>query len=154
MKFILIGCICLIYSYSEACTCVGKDSTKEAVEKSDYVLAGSVVKNLLVTDTILIIVGNDTSKIFQTYREITLKVNTLFKGKKEKVIDSLIIVQTGVGNGDCGFHFVLNQNYIVYTEWMAENGKRPRVNSCSRTMHYNRREYDLIKKYCKPKKLR
>lgn len=41
----------------------------------------------------------------------TLQVEREFKGR---MVADQVIVYTGMGNGDCGFQFKLNERYIVY----------------------------------------
>ncbi len=97
------------------CSCVGEESASNARRDADRVFWGKVVKEELLT----IPYGMDgvPSGIDLQFKRYTLKVIKAYKGKLRP---SLLTVTTGLGRGDCGFAFQLNQEYLVYADWRTQ----------------------------------
>lgn len=126
---IVFTIICSSTVYS--CSCVGSKTPKEAVISAKWVLKARVIsKTFLALDTIY-----EGLVFYQS--AYSLEVLSVYKGRGIK--DTITII-TGMGDGDCGFPFVNNREYIVY----AHRAKRhydegPKVkpflttNICDRT---------------------
>jgi hypothetical protein len=100
-----------------ACSCIGKEDVKQARKKADAVFLGSVIT---VEQLQVSVIGVFTQ--FPIYvKRYTLQVERSFKGKS--VPDTVVIV-TGVGSGDCGFVFKLNERYVVYGSRDGGNKER------------------------------
>ena len=92
---------------SNACSCAGSESIKEAYSESDIVFIGTVVsiKKVKANSDSLV---NALGIFYQN--EVTVATNTSFKGTPS----SLQTIITGIGHGDCGFRFQEGEQYIIY----------------------------------------
>ena len=104
-----------------ACSCIGESTVEVEYSHSDLVFSGTViaVRDSLVTP-LMIFKDN-----ILPFRKFVFEVDSVYKGK----MPSDSIIRTGFGNGDCGFHFLKGEKYIVYS-------KGNRTNICTRTMKY------------------
>lgn len=130
-----------------ACSCIGKDSTSNAVKHSDFVFSGRVISKRIFT------IQDDSFPLpdrFQIrkieYAFISTKV---YKGKN---INDTIKIITGVGSGDCGFPFNVGNEYIVYANYANKYHNwgtivEPYLTThiCKRTMVFNKVEENFIK---------
>ena len=135
-----------------ACSCIGKNSVKKEIRKSDVVLVGTIISHRVINinDTISKIITKDTA-IYDilTIQKVIYKVevNLLYKGK---IQNKIIAIVTGVGNGDCGFQFKENEKYIIYADYKNDIGcflrkkKMLYTDICKRTVMYNRDEITKI----------
>jgi hypothetical protein len=94
------------------CRCVPPPPPKEAVQNSDLVFIGSVVK---------------INKIADNQLAVLFKVNNVIKG------DSLsnVVIRTAASSASCGYNFVKNSMYIVYAT-KGEN-RIYHTHTCTRT---------------------
>jgi hypothetical protein len=140
MKHLLLLIILVLVNLNSfACSCVGTETTKEAVAKSDIVFRGNVTGKaeirLWVQDT------TEALAMYQDFQkqdptnsltylafkertfsilqyEYTFRVTKFYKGKSE---EQQIKVRTGTDSGNCGYPFQLNQEYLVYGYFAVEN---------------------------------
>lgn len=135
-----------------ACDCVGRATVEEGVKSSDLVVTGKIISKeiILTNDTIDFGLKEDSTKNIlilpinkAKYKLIVLKK---FKGNLQQ--DTLTII-TGVGGGDCGFEFTVGQKYIIYAQKIKSPWDTYHTNTCSRTVSYDTKEIEAIKKAVK-----
>ncbi len=149
LKPLIILYLCIIHTTSsKACSCVGLRSIKEEVRVSDVVFTGVVLskRTFNVNDSISMggfIIQNAEYSILVTKR---------LKGLIQK--DTIKII-TGIGGGDCGFPFLIGNEYIVYANFSTkyfQQGKKVDLflttNSCKRTKIKTKKEVRKISRYC------
>lgn len=132
-----------------ACSCIGEGTTKQAVKNADIVFAGVVIDVEKVTEIDTIEIGNSKSVFTLSYYIYTLKIETVYKRKRRKYLkDTVVKIRTGMGSGDCGFHFQQNHKYIVYAN-TAEKRYLFTTNICTRTQAFNKEEIEELEKVTK-----
>lgn len=99
-----IGLLFLIFLWwkpieASACSCVMPPPPKDALNNSDAVFNGEVVK---IIENGKLIRGNG--------KTIHFKVDKVWKGTDE----SEVVITTGNHDGDCGIPFEKGQKYLVY----------------------------------------
>ena len=176
MKITLIVLLVLLpFTQSKACTCVGKDSIESSYQHSDLVIIGSVisVKTVKIWSDTTFANWSYNSEVdtlsFEEYtfneemygihlRDYTVVITSSFKGGDT---GDTITVRTGTGHDDCGFPFIVGNEYLIYatdeykTRYIEKKLSRSkkdlkgiyRTDSCSRTALLNKREDDV--KYLK-----
>lgn len=119
-----------IYISILACTCIGEGSVESEYKKSDLVVIGEVinVKTIKIwSDTSFAIrnyhVETDTFSLEQNklkeelysirMQEFTIIVDTSFKGSHP---NDTLKIWTGIGDGDCGFPFMIQKKYLIYAQ--------------------------------------
>tara|TARA_R110002050_G_scaffold300722_1_gene471862 strand:+ start:940 stop:1437 length:498 start_codon:yes stop_codon:yes gene_type:complete len=149
----IVSCILILVvavgTSSFGCHCSDKLIVKKAIRKSDVVVLGQIIKK----ETLVVPYKVEGIEIVSlNYYKLSVQVSRLFKGKK--VFDVIEII-TGVGKGDCGFNFVLNQNYIIYLVqkekyFYTGNEVTPFLytDMCSRTCISNIGEINKIEESC------
>lgn len=112
MKAVITCCTLLTLAMSfvqpSDCSCIPNRSIKEQIESTKFIFTG----NPIFKDTIgakLTLNNGDTMKILMV--RITFIVQTPLKGKFSS--DTVQVI-TGTGSGDCGYHFINNEKYIVF----------------------------------------
>lgn len=141
----LVITLCVVTSFlasgleTYACTCMGQSSMKESVRTVD----------ILVTGTIL---AQNSYPDFICY---TVVVSRDFK---DTAPADTIYIYSGHGNGDCGFVFAPEKEYIVYAyispylEKYSTNERNGRIGReyvtdiCTRTQQKNEEEIENIEK--------
>ena len=97
--------IFICFSAVYPCSCIDTLTSKQAVKNSKWVLKGKVVsKSVLSLDTIF-----EGLIFYQS--AYSIEVLSTFKGRCVK--DTITII-TGMGDGDCGYPFVIGREYIIY----------------------------------------
>jgi len=94
-----------------ACTCAQPASVQEGLQQADGVFAGLV----------------ERFELKGSGRVATFRVRRVWKGPKTHRIQ----VATGGGDGDCGYHFIVGVEYLVFARQGAWNTMQ--TNICSRT---------------------
>ena len=91
---------------ASACTCVGRYPACRAFGDSAAVFLGEVVAIADVSRTM------DVGGRSLSYRQkrVHFRVSEAFRGTTETELDVL----TGVGDGDCGYPFVVGRRYVVF----------------------------------------
>jgi hypothetical protein len=143
--------MCIVTGISEllACSCIGNDSVKEAVKKSDAVIVGTIISQKLMSE-----LHTELYPPATPIMQYSFVCETIYKG----VISSdTISIFTGIGNGDCGVKFTVGEKYIIYgqKETYFTNNAIPLpkgknilwTHSCSRTRVFRQEEIIGIKKY-------
>lgn len=149
--FALIIFVLLVPIKTFSCSCVGGEMTiEEAIEVNDYVLTVNVVG----VDTIFIpYYADDFMSIDSTqplwefpYIKYDVLIKEVFKGRE---VSGQMSIISGVGNGDCGFIFKMNMDYIVYGN--SNDGQEFLLNRevittdlCTRTRLYTNEERNSI----------
>lgn len=129
---------------SSACGCIGLDSVKKEIKKSD--LVGVAIVNGIHLDSVLVF----GSRTYVKFLRINASLERMYKGPI-KHLDRLNLI-TGIGGGDCGFLFQFSKKYIIYAKKgyhlfsNSENriSKSYYTDICTRTKEYNSREIELI----------
>ena len=105
-----------------ACSCIGSGPSCEATWQAAAVFAGEVVS---IEEAVV-----DRPEIRPGFKEhvqrVTFRVTEPFRG----IDAATVIVQTGLGGGDCGYGFSVRQAYLVYAHRYKD---RLSTGICSRT---------------------
>lgn len=143
--------------YSNAilpCTCIGKTKVKSEVKNSDVVIIGKVLSKELLTIKDKYV----PEEFYLKKNEYTIQIIKKYKGE---ITSDTIKIVTGIGNGDCGFKFLIGESYIIYSEFqdafIEENEKEKpflTTNICTRTRLYDEDEDRKIRKYLKRNRCR
>ena len=113
------------------CSCVGPRDVPGALALAEAVFTGTVVA---VGDTT---VGTRAEYGPFPRRRVILRVDRAWKG----VESATIVVLTGLGGGDCGFHFRRGEAYLVYAD--GATGEPLVTGICGRTAPLSRAAADL-----------
>jgi hypothetical protein len=121
-KSILIILLSLVSpSLVFACKCILEDtSLKDEIEESDIVILGQCISAELLKQ-------NDPDSGLTYLINYTFHVQKSWKGKTK---GQKVVVQTGVGFGDCGYPFRLGLSYLIYGH--IDKG-RAYTNICTRS---------------------
>ncbi len=146
-KFVFLVLLISLFSIETvACSCIGRDSVKQAIRNSDVVIIGTVISK----DTISIATAMKSHLLRLIKSRVV--VDKLVKGRVRK--DTITII-TGMGSGDCGFGFVIGERYIIYAIWQKKYypGQREIVSKylftdiCTRTCKYSKYEEGQLNYY-------
>lgn len=119
---------------------------RSEIKKSDLIFSGKVIAKKILSTSIEGI--ND--KFQSKEAEYTILIEHLYKGTVKQETVKII---TGLGNGDCGFIFNINDNYIIYAEYTDEGSSFNNdafyysTSICMRTTQSVMAEKDKLKKY-------
>ncbi len=126
---------------SFACSCSGTETVKQAFKRSEIVFVGTVVSNQpyeLKQEPL----GEGFIDIYY-HNEVTFEITDWFKGNST----TSQIIYTGVGGGDCGFHFEVGEQYIVYATnngvYLELGSSKMQTNICDRTNNLSELTEDL-----------
>jgi len=109
-----------------ACSCSKPLDAPGDMSKVDVVFVGQVIKGELKDRAL--------EKGSYLSRDFELKVRETLKGK----LESTVHIATGLGDNDCGFDFILGNDYLVY----AYGSPQLETNMCAGTKKF----YPLGKK--------
>jgi len=92
-----------------SCNCRERDFNEE-IKNSNLIFVGKVIN--------LSIIKIDPKNKLEFnvplyYKKVEFLIEKIYKGKRKC---ETIIIYTGLGNGDCGFNFIINTSYIVYCD--------------------------------------
>jgi hypothetical protein len=160
-KIILLFSTILSFSNRYVCTCAPV-TIEESIEKADIIFIAKVLK----VDTVNIIpeffikhnlASMDSGGYTGGYL-VALKFKRLLKGENQA---DTIYIMTGLGNGDCGYYFKLQSEYLVYADkqeyllidsidetnsrFTSHKTAYFTTNSCDRTTHEIKKEERLLK---------
>jgi hypothetical protein len=119
MKFIIAILFISFGLHSIACSCSGSGSVESALDHSEYVIYGKVLDTSYVS-VIETLEPDQRDSIEQTSHSVlkyklflqsTFVINRKFKGD---IMSDTVIVFTPSGGPSCGFHFVPNEEYVIY----------------------------------------
>ena len=124
------------------CSCIGGQDVKDARKVADAVFIGTVIGAQELE-----LKSKDGLEYFPVHvMRYTLRVERSFKGR---MVADEVVGYTGLGGGDCGFRFTLNERFIVYGDRdaaMAEGSMADKplygrgiywTNICTRTRLYD-----------------
>jgi hypothetical protein len=136
---LFILCVAPLSARLVACSCIGESTVKGSVKSSDLVIVGNILtgERIDVADTSWSpgkdSLGNDRF-VVRSKMKYRVLVTQTFKGKFK---GDTITLLTGMGSGDCGYHFNVGSSYIIYGyKDAASNGWRSNTfttNICTRT---------------------
>jgi hypothetical protein len=118
---------------ARACQCAGSPKPCEAFWQTDAVFTGTV-KSLSV---ISVQRGDATFKYATQQHVVRLQIADIFRGE---LVGSEVEVITGMGGGDCGYHFERGKQYLVYAS-KFENQLHTGI--CTRTRLLSKASDDL-----------
>jgi len=119
-----------------ACSCVGSPTPKEALAAADAVFSGTVITIGEVPRS------RDDTNFWWAQKEVSFRVTRTWKGTNQVNL----VVRTGRGESDCGYHFVPGGSYLVYANWrdpMGASSTNLFTSTCTRTREYSRAADDL-----------
>ncbi len=127
---IFVFTLTTIFNEALSCSCGPKHSVKKEIESSEAVIVGQVISKDLTQQT-----------------EARYKILVTVKYKGQLTSDTITIV-TGIGGGDCGYIFETGKLYIIYAlkSGSVNSENTFSTNSCMRTMRYDEKEIESIKK--------
>ena len=131
LAFIFIGMFIIgsFPSIANACSCAELPSVEEEFERSKAVFSGKVVD-----------INEQSSLKGSTSTSVLFEVTNTWKGVEQ----SQIIITTGQGGGDCGYHFTEGKEYLVYAYESTMYGANSLVTViCNRTGVLNSSQEDL-----------
>jgi len=103
MLFLMIAVLCAGSfawpSTASACSCIEPPGIEEELNRSDAVFSGKVIS-----------VEDRPAFISVPGKTVILQVGKIWKG----ISQSQVKIATGQGGGDCGYDFVMGQEYLVY----------------------------------------
>ncbi len=149
-----------------ACSCVGQNTVKDEYRSSDIVISGQVISTTkeYFPDSAsikeMVALGIPADKLDKRLNghyltKVLIKVETVFKGQ---TTSDTLTIYTGMGGGDCGFRFKIDQKYIVYGDTKSPFGGSSKdknfpngqnvcwTNICTRTQEHNQTEINELEK--------
>lgn len=92
-----------------ACSCEGDETVAHALEWADAVFVGKVI-----SEETLHVSRLDGEAFFPHYvKRYAVEIERPFKNGRLRTGDT-VIIYTGMGHGDCGFHFERGGRYVIY----------------------------------------
>ena len=126
-RIVLIAFVIGAPVFAYACSCAAEYTREQAFEDAEAVFVGSVLSVKERGNTLKRLFGDGPTP---SYRAVTFHVTERWKGTKE----NLITIATGMGHGDCGFHFAEGERYLVYARQAGDfYGKELATGICSHT---------------------
>lgn len=129
-KLILILILILSVQQIFACACIGEATIKDDIKNSRLIFKGKILKKEIITvfntDTIYVrglyndLKNKKKYKSYQDYKELvwgtkllefTVEKVELYKGKSKS---ESIKIRTGLGGGDCGYEFQIDETYLIF----------------------------------------
>lgn len=138
-KMIMLLAIVFIFVISSfsafACSCIMPGTVAEEVERADAVFLGTV--DAVGANAYGKYVYNLAIEYVYEPLIVTFVVQEYWKG----VFSEPLVIQTGQGDGDCGYPFEEGKEYLVYA--YADENDDLHANICSRTALVSDAEKDL-----------
>jgi len=129
---ILLVFIFIIVSYpslTSACSCAELPSVEQEFERSQAVFSGKVIE-----------IKEKRSLKGYTTNSVLFEVTNTWKGVEQ----SQLVLTTGQGDGDCGYHFIKGQEYMVYAYESSMYGATSLASGiCDRTNLLSSSQEDL-----------
>ncbi|WP_211746234.1 hypothetical protein [Paenibacillus sp. Marseille-Q4541] len=115
-----------------ACSCVQPLSVKEELGRSDAVFTGRVLE-----------IKEETGLQGFVTKSVLFEITQIWKGESK----SQMIIHTGAGGGDCGYHFEESKDYLVYASLSTMYGNKEQLVTiiCDRTKGLADAQEDLTK---------
>lgn len=112
---------------ARACLCAAEYTREQAFTDAEAVFVGRVLSIEEHSNTLKRLFGGGPAP---SYRVVTFHVTERWKGAEE----NLITIATGMGGGDCGFHFAEGERYMVYAQQAGDfYGEELATSICSHT---------------------
>ena len=149
-RLLLLFVTCAAIHASLACTCI-QPSIRQALRHTEVILTGTIISEVPVTLYDSTINFDYPGEYF--VMRYQLVVGHVFKGN---ISQDTVEVFTENGGIDCGFHFAVGQDYILYgsSEYFPDSpGSFPQGPNviwtalCTRTTPFNQRELRKIRRY-------
>lgn len=104
IKQVIILLLLIVSIRSYACSCKNFNGIEEHISNTEIIFSGTVTN---VSSCEL-----ETTDDWRTHsvKMYTFKISDAYKGVKEKSIEII----TGLGFGDCGDHFSIGEEYIIF----------------------------------------
>lgn len=119
----LMGVVAVILAptVSWACSCIGPVPFEQAQNEADAVFEGEAMEfNVLRT-------WSRGQPGYIERRRAVFEVRKVWKGPREHSL----VIETGIGGGDCGYDFVAGNFYVVYATTASDGTLHASL--CSRT---------------------
>jgi hypothetical protein len=119
-----------------ACSCLPAATPKEALAQADAVFAGTVAS---IEDLRQSTADPNFTPI---EKKVTFRVSQTWKGKSA----ADLVVRTASNSAECGYHFVVGSNYVVYANLPGGiSGRATNLYTtiCTRTREYSKAADDL-----------
>jgi hypothetical protein len=122
-----------------ACSCASGGTVCDAYQKSAAIFVGTVLSDTTVTVQMEVTTLGKGKQI-ETYSEklYVFAVEQSFKGVEGTVLE----VQTGIDDGDCGIEFRKGERYLVYA-YLNTKTKKLHTGICTRTNSVSNASEDL-----------
>lgn len=127
-----------------ACSCREVKSVREGMNLAHAVFTGTLID--VLENTV-----EDTDSFYYLTYEYTFLVENMYKGE---IRQDILVVKTGGGGGDCGYHFTVGKKYVVYANLITSDENTPAENQqilitgiCHRTRPYDKDEIEEIEKF-------
>lgn len=99
-----------------SCSCIGNSTVEGSLKGSDIVIVGNVVAAEMIqeVDTSFEI-GRDSSgqRRFRSFSKMKYRI-VVTENFKGSYIGDTVTILTGMGGGDCGYHFAVGSSYVIY----------------------------------------
>jgi len=126
LAFLFISLFIFFPTHTSACSCAELPSALQELENSEAVFSGKVVA---------------INESGARSKQVLFEVTNSWKGVEQ----TQIIINTGLGGGDCGIDFVEGVEYLVYANESTMYGKESLVSIiCDRTNKLSSLQDDLI----------
>lgn len=117
-----------------ACSCIGTSTVKSSLGGSDLVIVGKVIGG----EKFRTLDSSFGAQRYFSYPRMRYTVVVIEKFKGNYNSDTITIT-TGMGGGDCGFHFGIGFEYVIYgykqthDKTYADSFNEYETNICTRT---------------------
>ena len=91
-------------TFSLACSCIPESTLEESLNEHDFIFVGQC----LIGEAKIEKDSNSQDRHIVNW---TFEVQSSLKGLTEK---KRVVIQTGIGFGDCGYQFKLGMSYLVF----------------------------------------
>jgi Tissue inhibitor of metalloproteinase len=106
-----------IFSYlaSYSCDCI-PITFREEIQQSDLIVKATVISidTIVVVDTYFVNNNSSNKRVDRTHQQLLVKIeiSKIYKGTLK---DNSTYLFTGIGGSDCGYPFVVNEQYLIYS---------------------------------------
>lgn len=153
-KGTLFFLLLLFWQNGFSCSCIGENSVKDELKRSDLVVVGKILSKEEIS---LPRDENDSLRREIHRASFRVLVTSRYKGRIQS--DTITII-TGFGGGDCGIRFTVGESYIIYAakDIFIGYGEHTEIrntfetNRCTRTRKEEEAELKKLRKYKRPKK--
>ena len=120
IKIFLLYVIVAMPEISQACSCTGKSTIRQAVKKADVVISAKVLKS-----SVLYLEDSLFGGLVKYEAEYTVLIREVYKGQS---LRDTVKILTGLGSGDrCGYKFEVGEEYIIYAYYQGRYSPKDKV---------------------------